>query len=221
MEKVIEEFISKTFCRCLLKRKRFELARKYPKPRTSAVAVPTFDHDIKGALGKEVPDKTDAQMAKIQATVLATSAPLANFWSHLAENQRSLSQLSELTQDTLALIGNASNYISESRCTSIINSISKSRPKLSSFMKEICKDDLGDTGTELFGPEIRKKITERANMIDAFNKAISKVDNPTKASSQPSTSGSFFIQGPGCKVWRCVGQKIYSVQEVPPTNFQL
>lgn len=207
MEKVVDDFISKTFRRCLPKRKRFELAREYPKPSSSAVAVPTLDHDIKGALGKEIPDKSDAQMAKVQATVLATCAPLANFWSHLAEQQLTgkpeelipVSEVIKLTQDTLVLIGNASNYISQTRRANIFNSISKSRPKLSSFMKEICKDDLGDTGTQLFGPEVRKKITERANTIDAFNKAISKVDNPTKSSSQPSTSGSFLSKGPAAR----------------------
>ena len=148
--------------------------------------VPTLDHDIKGALGKELPDKSDAQMAKAQATVLATCAPLANFWFHLAEQELTgkpeelipVSEVIKLTKDTLALIGNASNYISQTRCTTIVNSISKSRSKLSSFMKETCKDDLGDT--ELFGPEVRKKIMDRANTIDAFNKAVSKVDNPTR-----------------------------------------
>ena len=66
-----------------------------PKPSSSAVAVPTLNYDIKGALGKEVSEESDAQMAKTQATVLATCAPLANFWSHLAEQQ-----LTEKTRET-------------------------------------------------------------------------------------------------------------------------
>ena len=230
MEKVVNDFIGKTFHRCLPKRKRFELAREYPKPSSSAVAVPTLDYDIKGALGKEVPEKSDAQMAKIQATVLATCAPLANFWSHLAEQQLTgkpeelipVSEVIKLTQDTLALIGNASNYISQSRRSSIISSISKSRPKLSSFMKEICKDDIGDTGTELFGPEIRKKITERANTIDAFNKAITKVDNPPKSSSQPSTSSSFLSKGPTARYGGESGRSYTPYKKFRPhyTNFK-
>ena len=78
----------------------------------------------------------------------------------------------------------------------MISSIAKSRPKLSSFLKEICKEDLGDTGVELFGPEVRKKITQRASTIEAFNKAISKVDNP---SSVPSSSSSFLSKRPAAK----------------------
>ena len=92
----------------------------------------------------------------------------------------------------------------------MISSIAKSRPKLSSFLKEICKEDLGDTGVELFGPEVQKKITQRASTIEAFNKAISKVDNP---SSVPSSSSSFFIQAPGCKVRGRARQKLYPVQQ--------
>lgn len=45
---------------------------------------------------------------------------------------------------------------------------------------------------QLFGPEVRKMITERAGTIDAFNKAISRVDNPSKSTLQPSASSCFF-----------------------------
>ena len=204
MAKVVDDFIGKTFRRCLPKRKRWEMAKEYPKSSSSSAAVPNLDQDIKGALGKELPEKADAQLAKVQATVLATCAPLANFWSHLSEQEFTgkteelipVSDVIRVTQDTLALIGNASNYISQARRSAVISSIAKSRPKLSSFLKEICKEDLGDTGLELFGPEVRKKITQRASTIEAFNKAISKVDNP---SSVPSSSSSFLSKRPAAK----------------------
>ena len=44
-----------------------------------------LDHDIKGALGKDIPERDDTNLAKIQATVLASAAPLTNFWAHLLE----------------------------------------------------------------------------------------------------------------------------------------
>jgi len=56
-----------------------------------------------------------------------------------------------IIRHTLALIGNASKYISQIRCNALIQSISKSRPKLGSFMKEIRKEDLVTTGSELLG----------------------------------------------------------------------
>ena len=207
MAAAVEEFVTKTFRQCLPKRKRLDIAKEYPKPSSSAVAVPKLDHDIKGALGKELPKKEDTQLAKIQAMVLAACAPLANFWSHLVEQEFTgksdelipASDVLKVTQDTLALIGNASNYIFQARRTAVINSLSKSRPKLSTFMKEVCKDDLGDTGPELLGPEVRKKITEWANTIDVFNKAISNVDKATSASTVPSTSRSFLSKRPTAK----------------------
>lgn len=42
MDKVVDDFVNKTFRRCLPKQERFELAREYPKPSASAVAVPTL-----------------------------------------------------------------------------------------------------------------------------------------------------------------------------------
>ena len=61
------------------------MAKDYPKPSSQAVLVPKLDHDIKGALSKEMPYKSDAQLAKFQASIMATSAQLANYWSHLEE----------------------------------------------------------------------------------------------------------------------------------------
>ena len=54
MDKVVYKFINKTFRRCLPKLKGFELAREYPKPSSSVVAVPILEYDIKGTLGKKV-----------------------------------------------------------------------------------------------------------------------------------------------------------------------
>ena len=145
MAKVVDDFIGKTFRRCLPKWKRWEIAKEYPKPSSSSTVVPKLDHDIKGVhvLGKELPEKADAQLARLQATVLATCAPLANFWSHLSEQEFTgktdelipVSDVIRVTQDTLALIGNASNYIFQARCTAVINSIARSWPQLSSFLK--------------------------------------------------------------------------------------
>ena len=113
-------------------------------------------------------------------------APLANFWSHLIESEISnddqipAGEVTKVIQDTLALIGNASNYVSNTRQSR------KSRPKLGTFMKEVCTEDLGDTGSDLFGPVVRKKLTERANTIEAFNKAIATVDQQGTSKSTGS-----------------------------------
>jgi len=187
----VKTFISTTFRRSIPKRKRLDMAKEYPKPDMPATKVPKLDPDIKGALDRDFADRRDEQMAKIQASVLASCAPLANFWSHMSKqgfsgNDQELipaSEVVKVTKDTLALIGNASNYIAQSRRKAFVDSISKSKPKLAKFLREICKEDLGDTGSELFGPQARKKITERANTIEAFNKALVTVEAPTSSYS--------------------------------------
>ena len=195
MPKVVDEFMTKTFQRCIPKKTRLELAKQYPKPSCEAALVPKLDHDIKGALGKDIPERDDTKLAKIQATVLASAAPLTNFWAHLlemgasSEEQIPAGEVVQVMKDSLALIGNASNYMSQTRRSNIIQSLSKSRPKLGSFMKDVCNDNLSNTRGELFGPDIRKKITDRASTIEAFNKAITTVDKPTKS----GTSNSRFL----------------------------
>ena len=135
---------------------------------------------------------------RIQAAVLATSSPLANSRSHLTEQgfedkdeeYVAVGDVLDVMKSSLILIGNASHYITQTRRRSIIDAKKKSRPKLASFLQDICKGDLGDTGEDLFGPEARKKILERANTIHAFNKAVGKVDPATKRShNQQESSG--------------------------------
>ena len=46
------------------------------------------------------------------------------------------------------MIGNASNYIYETRRAAI----KQSRPKLAKFLTDICKEDLGEDSGDLFGP---------------------------------------------------------------------
>lgn len=198
MAEEVKSFMNTTFRKCIPKRKRTEMAKEYPRPDMPAAKVPKMDPDIKSALGRDQPDRRDESLSKVQASVLASCSPLANFWSHLQEQGFEgkedelipASDVLRVTKDTLALIGNASNYISQTRRSTFIDSISGTRPNLAKFLREICKDDLGDTGTELFGPQARKKITDRADTIDAFNKAVSKVESvPKSTTGQVRDSG--------------------------------
>ena len=95
---------------------------------------------FRSALGNATRDCSDEQLAKIQRTILVASAPLANFWSHM-EKQGIKGTTEELipTDDvvwvmrhSLALLGNASCYISQVRRTQFINSIIKPSTTLSS-----------------------------------------------------------------------------------------
>ena len=165
-----------------------------------ATKVPRFDSDIKSALGRDQPDYKDENLSKVQASILTSCAPLANFWSHLREQgfegkaneMIPASEVIKVMMDTIALIGNASNYISQTRRNIFIDSISGQCPNLAKFLREICKGDIADTGTELFEPQVGKKITDRADTTEAFNKAIAKVEvNPGQ--KQGTTESSRFL----------------------------
>jgi len=85
-------------------------------------------------------------------------------------------------------------------------------------MKEICKEDLVTTGSELFGSEVRKKITERANTIEAFNKAIALVEG-TSSQKTNTSSHFFFIQVSDWEVWGQTGQELlHPIQQVQTTK---
>ena len=47
-------------------------------------------------------------------------------------------------------------------------------------MKDMCNDNLSNTRGELFGPDIREKIMDRASTIEAFNKAVTLTEKPAK-----------------------------------------
>lgn len=199
----VQKFMQSALKHCIPKRKRRQLGSEYPRPDLPAAKVPKLDPDIVGALADDFRGGEDRQLMKIQATVLAASSPLANFWSHLTEQgfegkddeYVAVGEVLDVLKDSLMLIGNASHYITQSRRRSIIESTKKSRPRLAKFLQDICKRDLGDTGEDLFGPEARKKIVDRANTIDAFNKALARVDPPSKKQNQQHGKGRFLARG--------------------------
>ena len=79
----VKEFMEKAFTKSIPKAKRRCLSKEYPRPDTPVTKVPKLDMVFRTALGKGTTDRSDEQLAKIQGTVLAASAPLANLWSHM------------------------------------------------------------------------------------------------------------------------------------------
>ena len=75
------------------------------------------------------------------------------------------SEVIKVLKDTLTLLGNASNYVSQARRRALIQTINKSRPRLGSSLKDICKENLGNTGTELFGVEVCKRSQKEQQQL--------------------------------------------------------
>ena len=81
----VQKFMQSALKHCIPKRKRRQLGAEYPCSDLPAAKVPKLDPDIVGALADDFKGGEDRQLMKIQASVLASSSPLANFWSHLTE----------------------------------------------------------------------------------------------------------------------------------------
>ena len=191
---IVKKFIESTFTKGMPKAKRRQVAREFPKPALDALKVPKADRDIVSILGKDFPTKVDKELSKVQAAILASPAPLLSLWAQLEEQSFSgkpdelvpSSAVLRAIRETIALIGNASIFTSVQRRLMVIQGMRKDRPRLADFLQDICKDDIGKTGTELFGPVARKKIVERADTIKAFNRAVSAIEAPSTSKPQQS-----------------------------------
>ena len=85
MAEEVKTFVNTTFVKCIPKRKRQRISELYPRPNLPVTKVPRLDVDFRSAVGREQPDRQDQKFSKVQASVLATSAPLVKFWSHLSQ----------------------------------------------------------------------------------------------------------------------------------------
>ena len=121
--KCVSDFINVAFKRCLPRKTRKSLAEEFPRPAVASAQVPMTDSILADFMASDFPKKQDEQLSKIQASVIASSSPIANLWSEL-DAQEMKGTKSELIpadvvlrsiQATLTLIGNAANYISTLR----------------------------------------------------------------------------------------------------------
>ena len=95
-----------------------------PKFRGEYFAIQTLlDSFISDFAGKKLDKGRDAQLTKIQETMLYATNPLTNLWAELIDQGLTqdsqaaifVSDVLEIIQRTLVLLGNASNLISETR----------------------------------------------------------------------------------------------------------
>ena len=183
----VVSFLNTTFNKCLSRPKRRLLSRLYPRADIPVLHPPTADKDITSVLGSEFPAQTDQRLSKIQSSVLSSSGPLIRLWSELSlqgftgepEELIPVQSVLEVCQQTLALVGNASCYINEVRRGIMIDRVKYKRPRLATFLQDICKEDLGEPTRELFGPTVKRHISERAQTI----KSLRSLD-PSPSSSQ-------------------------------------
>ena len=85
-----------------------------------------------------------------------------------------------------------SHYVSQARRVAIIDKLDEKARGLRPAFGRHCKEDLGNTGKYLFGPQFLKALTDKAEAISSFAKVAQKVSNPQST----GRAKTFFQSGP-------------------------
>ena len=229
LPEIIQKYVNTHFRTCLPKVVRKAMARENPLPDSPALRSPETDDVLVDYMGGDYPSITDAHYKRIQTAIISAGAPMLNLWAHLEEQQLTSSQggliqvevMLEAIQKSLVLLGNASNYVSESRRDLIIGKLSRKKKSLSKVLKSACKKNKAE-GSLLFGPAVHKAISYRADTLSAFSKAAEKTSLPQAGRSD----GNFFRRGPTSrdggrsgkfpKPFHSSGQRIYQPRDSQP-----
>ena len=81
--------------------------------------------------------------------------------------------------------------VSQARRAGIIDKLDAKARGLRPALSPLCKEDLGNTGKYLFGPQFRKALTDKAEAISSFAK-VAQVSNPQST----GRAKKFFRPGP-------------------------
>ena len=215
----MRKYLDKFMKRCLSKEEREALFREHPRPNLDSCNAPKVDKFISEYLGKRLPREKDTELSKIQSAILAIIRPLTSAWQHLVEAKLEdtpdlmvpASEVLNLIQQTICLVGNASEFTSQIRRSHILGAIDTSWSKFSS-------DSFESATVTLFGEEFHESLSKKVEKESALSKAVS-ISKKSKKSSPPAFSSQnrqrstqFFSRGPSRQVRRQTGQACSSVQ---------
>lgn len=215
--KPIQKYLSKHLKQCLTKEQREALFKEHPRPDLEVTLAPKVDKYISDFLGKKLPKEQDTELMKVQTAVLACLRPLTSAWQELLE--QGLEQDTDMTvpakdvlaliQRSVCLIGNASEYISQTRRAKILESIDKTWGKFGT-------DEYRSSDT-LFGQEFQSSLTDKVEKDVALSKAVSIMKRNQRGKEQPSSSSRkegqsytrFFRGGPPARYGGRQGKSSY------------
>ena len=224
---LIKKYLSKYMKRCLSKEEREALFREHPRPDLDSCSPPKVDKYISEFLGKRLPKEHDAELAKIQSAVLAIIRPLTSAWQHLIdggiEDDPEMvvpgSEVLALLQRTLCMIGNASELISQTRRSKILETVDRSWSKFGS-------DDFPSAKDTLFGEDFQSSLTSKVEKDTALSKAVA-ITKRSKREKEMSTFSSkregqrnatFFRGGPPAKYGGRQGKSFFPYSSHPYQN---
>ena len=170
---VVTEYLEHHLRRSLTKEEREALFKQHNRPDLPCCVPPKIDKYMSEYLGKRLPKEQDATLSKLQAAVLAIVRPLTSAWMGLMEKDEGdameedlvpVTEVLTLIQCTLCLVGNASEYISQTRREKILEAIDQSWSKYASEPVPGAQDSL-------FGEEFQTTLTKRVEKDTALSKA--------------------------------------------------
>ena len=170
----MQQYLNKHLKRCLTKEERETLFKEHPRPDLDTCVPPKVDKYMSEFLGKCLPKERDAELAKIQSAVLASIRPLTSAWqllldAGLEEDPQMVvpgSEVLTLIQCTLCMIGNASELISQTRRSKILDAIDPSWSKFG-------EDSYASVHNTLFGESFQSSLTTKVEKDTALSKAVS------------------------------------------------
>ena len=176
---MIKKYMNCHFRKGLTKEGHTAMHKKHPKQNVKA---PKLDQFVSEFAGKKLDRVRDAQLAKLQASVLYAVNPLTSLWADLID--KGLMQNPEGTilvaivmdtiQRSLLLLGNANNLISETRRKLVLEAIHPS-------LKRYGKGDFSKAEENLFGEEFKETLVKKVEADSVLAKAVNIVTRSSKA----------------------------------------
>ena len=183
----MRKYLNKHMKRCLSKEEWDAQYKEHPCPDLVSCTPPKVDKYMVDFLGKRLPRSHDSELSKIPSPVLAVVLPLTSAWQYLAdgglEDDPELlvpgTEVMSLVQRTLCMLGNASELISQTRRSKILEAVDPSWGKYGS-------GDLPSAKDTLFGDNFQSTLTKWVEKDAAVSKAVS-ITKWSKREGLPST----------------------------------
>lgn len=220
--RIMQKYLDRHMKRCLTKEERDALFKEHPRPDLASCMPPRVDKYMIDFLGKRMPKTGDSDLSKMQGAVMAVMRPLTSAWQQLEEGGlRSdpdllvpAGEVLAMIQRTICLLGNASELISQTRRTKILEAVD---PAWSRYGSE----EFPSSSTFLFGEEFQEKLTKKVEKDTALAKAVSMTKRAKKDENPPSTrrveqkKPQFFRGGPPARYGGRQGRNFFPYSTHP------
>jgi hypothetical protein len=177
----VVKYVNRHFRKGLTKEERTAMLKKHPKPNVKAAKPPKLDQFVVDFAGKKLDKARDAQLCRIQTNVLYVANPLTCLWSQLIDQGLShredatvgVSDVIDTIQRTLVLLGNANNFISETRREWALEAI---HPTL----KKYARGNFTEAEEHLFGETFKETLVKKVEADSVLSKAVNIVTRSSR-----------------------------------------